>query len=192
MRLKNSLGLGLAAVLTATTLGGCRVSVSSHRSADPDTNGLTPPGTELKFGETATVPLEGEGIAKITVSAVEKADPADLAGLKDTKYDPSKHDAYYIRYDVRIVSENGVGIQNVDLISDLGLRATKPEKTVDLWNVKSCHIDRTLLQAVDPGDSFVNCLPEYLPKGTPLDGARFSDPNSDYDQFEGQPVIWRD
>jgi len=190
MRQQHRVGLALVACVATPMLGACGADSKASGEADA----LTPPGTELKLGETATVPLEGQGIAKFTASSIEKADPADLANVKnaDPEYDPTKHDAYDIRYEVTIVSERGDGIQNVDLMSDIGLQASEPDYAVELWNVKTCHIDRGLLQSVQPGDSFSNCLPAYLPKGTPVDGVYFSDPNSDYDQVGAEPVIWRE
>jgi hypothetical protein len=185
MRQQHRLGLGIAACLATVTLGGC----DNDSNASDKTDALTPPGTELKLGETATVPLDGGGIAKFTVNSIDKANPADLANVKS--FDPKKLDAYYIRYDVTVVSEHDAGVNGLDLISDIGLHGSRITRERPLWEIKGCHVDRDLLKHQQPGDTFTNCLPTYLAKDQPMDGVHFSDPDSPYYFVDGQPVIWR-
>ena len=113
----------------------------------PEEVELTAPGTQLKFGESATVDykLRRQGtILELTVRNARRGTLKDLAGFNLS--DPYQKNANY--YYVRVSAEN-VGED------DLG------GADVPLWGISG---DNTLLPPVKFTSSFEKCETEPLPK----------------------------
>lgn len=185
------LGLGLTALLLLPLLGACQ---DSDEPEDDGTNGtsngeLTEPGTELALGDTARVPIGDRGVAEFTVTAIEKAEPADLAGAAGFK--AATMDAYFIEYTTTVVSEKGEGIEPLDLITPIGSSNIERLPGSPLWDLDACHLDQGLLKDPGLGQRFTNCMPNYVTKGQTPNGVLFSPDGTDYYEIDGRPVIWR-
>lgn len=184
------LGLGLSALLLLSLLGACQ---DSDKPEDDPTKGagseLTEPGTELSLGDTARVPIGGRGVAEFTVTAIERANPADLAGADGFK--EATMDAYFIEYTTTVVSEKGEGIAPIDLITPIGSNNVERFPGSPLWDLDECHLDKGLLKNPEPGQRFTNCRPDYVTKGQAPDGVLFSLDGTDYYEIDGKPVVWR-
>lgn len=113
----------------------------------PDEVTLTPPGTALEFGQTATVAHEAgkEGtVLGLTVQSARQGALKDFAGFDlDDPY-KKKGSYYYVRVEVENEGEERLG----------GI-------AVPLWGVSG---ENTLLQAVEFTSSFKQCPTEKLPK----------------------------
>jgi len=170
-------------------LGAC--NDDSGGSDGGNNNAETPPGTELKLGEAATVPLDDRGVVRFTVTAIDPADPQDLAEVKE--FDPATQAAFYIRYDAAVVSEAGKGLDTVELITDIaGLYGSEYARGGLVGEIEQCTYPATMPQNVEAGDEFTLCAVQTVPKGESVDAAAFYHLGDDYDRFDGEPVVWRE
>jgi hypothetical protein len=165
--------LPLAAVLTAAALAlaGCGGSSDkkptssgsagssaavaspspSSTVAVPDSVKLTDQGSNLAFGDTATVIFESTqnkgSVLQLTVQGVQKGTLADFKGfILDDTY-KQKADYYYAKVQVKNVGEGDVG----------GV-------PVPLWGVNASN---TLLPAVNFTTTFAKCPSKPLPASFP-------------------------
>ena len=147
---------------------------------------VTEPGTQLEFGDTATLPHEvGKvgGVLGIRVDSASQGSIQDFAGFElDDPY-KKRGNYFYVRVTVRNVGEEPLG-----------------DIPVPLWGISG---DNTLLQAVqftsafttcpteplpadfEPGDKFTTCLVYLSPNRGTLEGVSYR-PTEDY-----VPVEWR-
>ncbi len=155
--------LRIAAVLAASALAlsGCSGS-DDEPTATADTSSASPtesstvevpkgvqitePGTELAFGDTATVAYENkdQGTAlKLRVDSAEQGSLDDFEGFDlDDPY-KKRGNYYYVRVTVKNAGKDTIG--NVP---------------VPLWGISG---ENTLLQAVEFKSSFAKCPTEPLP-----------------------------
>ncbi len=152
----------------------------------PDEVELTEPGTQLGFGDTATVAHEAGkegGVLNLRVDSASRGALADFAGFElDDPY-KKRGSYYYVRVTVENDGEEPFG----------GV-------PVPLWGISG---DNTLLQAVqftsafdkcpteelpdgfEPGDRFKTCLVYLSPDKGSLEGLSYR-PTEDY-----VPIEWR-
>ena len=108
---------------------------------------VTEPGTQLAFGDTATVAYENKDqgtVLKLRVDSAEQGSLADFQGFElDDPY--KRHGNYYY---VRVTVKNS----GKDTIGDV---------PVPLWGISG---ENTLLQAVEFKSSFAKCPTQPLPK----------------------------
>lgn len=117
----------------------------------PEGAEITPPGTQLAFGETATVAHEARvdganksSVLELTVDTAAQGSIKDFSGFNlDDPYRKNAH-YYYVRVTVKNAGEE-----------DLGGAA------VPLWGISG---KNTLLPAVKFTSSFKKCPTETLPK----------------------------
>lgn len=113
----------------------------------PDEVELTEPGTQLRFGESATVDYElrRQGtILEVVVKNATRGSLKDFAGFNMTSPYQKKANYYYVRVSAENVGED-----------DLGGAA------VPLWGISG---DNTLLPPVEFTSSFKKCPTEPMPK----------------------------
>jgi hypothetical protein len=153
---------GLA--VTGCSSGGGSSSPSPSASPSPSTTvsippdaKLTPPGSTLSFGDTATAvfePTKNAGsVLRLTVKSARQGSLSDFKGfILDDPY-KKKANYYYVDVTVQNVGEGDVG----------GV-------PVPLWGVNG---NNTLLPAVNFTTAFAKCpskpLPEKFGKGATLD-----------------------
>jgi hypothetical protein len=168
---RSALSFAVLTTVTALALAGCSAdsagkteekspSASSSASpspsstvAVPDGVDLTEQGTEVSFGEPATVifePTQDKGsVLQMTVKGVRKGTLADFKGfILDDAYKKNA-DYFYVTVQVKNVGEGDVG----------GV-------PVPLWGVNSAN---TLLPAVNFTTSFAKCPSKPLPASFPTD-----------------------
>ncbi|CAM3181785.1 hypothetical protein SAXI111661_21740 [Saccharomonospora xinjiangensis] len=146
----------------------------------------TAPGTELKVGETATVPFtygtEKSGTIAITVTAIEQGDSADLAAFGDRAKGLVP---YFIKFKV----EN---VEGTDLsYSSVRLRATAADGrgtgVVISGDVEGkCESETASRDFTTAGASYESCALQASSEGIEVVGAEFSDS----DDYLDDPIVW--
>jgi hypothetical protein len=151
-----SLLAAAALALTACSSGGdepveaseeTTPSESASSTDTPKGKQATPPGTQLTFGDSATIDLEEGNKSTLLNLRVESAVQGSLDDFQGFDLnDPYKKrgNYYYVRVAVRNAGKDTVG----------GV-------PVPLWGISG---DNTLLQAVEFKSSFAKCPTEPLPK----------------------------
>lgn len=121
-------------------------STSPSSTETPDGDTVTPPGTQLAFGDSATIDYEGKGtstLLKLTVESAVQGSLDDFEGFDlDDPY-KRRGNYYYVRVQVKNAGKKAVG-----------------DVPVPLWGISG---DNTLLQAVEFRSSFAKCPTEPLP-----------------------------
>lgn len=108
---------------------------------------VTPEGTQLTFGDAATVEHENDGDETLLTMRVTSAEQGSLDDLQGFDLDDpykKRGNYYYVRVQVKNAGKKTVG----------GV-------PVPLWGISG---DNTLLQAVEFKSSFAKCPTEPLPK----------------------------
>ncbi len=164
----------LAAVMSLAALTGC----------ESDDEGLTPPGTELSFGESARVTRsEDAGTMSLKVVDVVQGTTADLATIDaDDGRTP-----YYLK--VEVTPESGA--RPIELDEYLGLWAdgvslTHLSVVADFAPCQEGPISVDELDA--PQDA---CLVYLADEGAPTPDTVYFDNHDDYSAFDGNAVSWK-
>lgn len=161
---------------------------SATTTEPTDDGGMTAPGTELKYGETATLQIKGQGVVEITVVRVDPAKPADLSG---ESIDLAKESAFYIKSRITVVSHGADEITTSSVHGDLvGLTAAGPAGPLPSATLEQCQYP-VEPRLPEPGDSFQTCNPIIVPKGKPLQGVQYARTDSPYNLWDGEPLVWR-
>lgn len=215
------LGLGVAAALSAFSLSGCDAATDDANDADSAassvrpgdssdeptgssglTDGksntavrLTKPGAALSIGDPANVPVtagdDGAGTVQITVAAIDQGDTQDL--LDAEVENGAEYTPFYIQAEVEIRAEAGDGLSGLSVNSNLDglIGSTTAGRLVSPGQFEPCPAKSAGPDA-RVGDSFETCVVALAPIGDAVDGVQFSAYDSDYDTFDGKPVVWRE
>ena len=164
------------------------VSPSESVSASdvPDGVELTDPGSQLAFGDTATVSYElrGKGtVLGLTVDSARQGTLKDFVGFDMS--DPLQKNAsyYYVRVTVENSGEDDFGGADVPLWGISGTNTLLPPvKFTSAF--KKCPTD-PLPDKFAPGDTFKTCLVFLSPNKGSLEGVSYR-PLASFD-----PIEWR-
>lgn len=194
------LRIPVSMTVAALVLGACGESGENRDAEDtstpqptpsttvevPEEENVTPPGTKLDFGDTATVAHEVKKqgtLLDLTVESAEQGSLADFTGFDLNDPYKKRGNYFYVR-----VSVGNAGEEKVSRLP------------VPLWGISG---DNTLLQAVKfkssfkkcptqplpkrfaPGDDFKTCLVFLSPDRGTLEGVSYR-PTEDY-----LPIEWR-
>lgn len=152
---------------------------------------ITPPGTELAVGDTATLPVTFAGddaTLDLTVTGIEEGENSDLDSL-DFSEDISDLVPYYITVDMTVV-EADEGFGSYEPGGDMGgLIGDVDASWVGIaGDFEPCQSESFELN-VQPGDSVTTCLVAgSIESAGPVDGADFT---GSLDEYGDAPVIWR-
>lgn len=171
----------------------------SDDAADADESGddaaaseeLTEPGTELKVGDTGTVPQGDDGSAiTLTVAKITKGSAADLEKLKDAdKY--KDYTPVYVEYTMTGTDSSselgGDILDDVDPITSDGAKAqtlviigTSPFEKCDANSIPD---------DFGPGDTETTCQVAMLSAGQEVGGAQYAPYDGDY--ADDGKVVWK-
>ncbi|WP_139977815.1 hypothetical protein [Nocardioides litoris] len=146
---------------------------------------ITPPGEELSFGDTATVPADfagNEGVVTVTVTGIEKGDPAILEGVEGGE----GQTPWYITYDIAGV-ENAEGLAGLSLSVDgIDAGGTPGAQFINFTSGPAGCEDEDAPTDWD-GASYTNC--NIVVSKTPITTAAFAE-GDDYSLILGEPVTW--
>ena len=196
-RVDLAIGVTASAALALSGLAGCSdsgkasdkpstsVSPSATESTEsPSGVDLTEPGSQLAFGDTATVDytIRNQGtILGITVSSATEGQLKDFVGFDMS--DPLQKNAnyYYVRVAVKNSGEKDLGGVEVPLWGISGTNTLLPPvKFTSAF--KKCPTD-ALPDKFAPGDSFRTCLVFLSPNKGSLEGVSYR-PLASFDPIE--------
>lgn len=209
-------GGALALGLGACGGGGGSDESSADSAANPATTqeqakeaptgsgGMTPPGTKLKFGETATVywvppslDLEGkqEGAKlKVTVNSIEKGsiDEFDDVELEDGLETSTP---YYMHLTIEALEEVA---ESIDDDADLAVRAIddrgQEQSSVTFFGEFEPCDDAEMPTPMEAGESFESCMVYLMPGGGSIVQAEWDngkdDPDGELTPYFDDPVVW--
>lgn len=157
----------------------------------------TPPGTQLKIGETATVPVQHlrAGEVTLTVTGVRRGDRNDILSLPDM--DPSQRsradrgEFWYV--DVTITYLSGrIGGYYVDPDVD---PVVTGGKLIGSWSMGGADFSpcpvRGLPLRPRAGESVQDCVVFQTQTGAEVVGLQWGQHQTGYDLRSGEPVTWR-
>ncbi|SJM59351.1 hypothetical protein [Gulosibacter sp. 10] len=156
---------------------------------------LTPPGTELSFGETATIDFtvgtQGQGLVEITPLSITKGSPQDTEELGDVDEDAKGNTPYFIEVEITGVDEASTSLEyynvdsNLEGLFDNGERADRVYTSS--WS--KCPIEY-FPSGFGPGVTFTTCIPVYSAGDEhEVTGLHYTRWDTDYDS---KPVVWTD
>lgn len=206
-----ALALGSAVVLGLTACG----SDSGETSKGSDeAGGTTAPGTELSYGESATIEREtvsgGKYTVTITVEEPEKGTAEDLAKIseiEDHEYEP-EYTAYFVDFSVTYDEIDDKAL--ADLVNETGIPEGLVLNGVDQEDNWQLGLSKT---GAGGSYAFDKCergkMPDEVKAGTTVEGCRtfvmypdkemvavwFAEDDTPYAQPKadpaGEPVVWK-
>ena len=200
--------LGLAGATAVALLSGCGDSEGDTTAPPPppppttpaapsapaggaDTAGaeVTPPGTKLKLGQRAVIPIKRAsvtGTVGITVTAIEPGNQAAFQqqfGSKAQGLDP-----YYIRYTVTNVGGTDLSRISTPLLGAVGPNGGSTGATVIFTGeLPGCARGRPDDSFATAGASFQHCRLQVARQGVPVTGAEYDDSEGGY---RDNPIVW--
>ncbi|WP_277669521.1 hypothetical protein [Saccharomonospora viridis] len=169
---------------SSTSAGAAETSATPGGDTGAASQEITPPGTELKIGETATVPHTfggSEGTIAITVTGIEKGEEADLADFGE---DAKGLVPYFIRFKVENVDGSDLSFSLVTLsaVASDG-RHTGVLVTGDVEG--KCENTSAGDDFKTVGASYESCSLQASRPGLEVTGAAY-----DRDEYADDPVVW--
>ncbi len=168
-------------------------SAAETEGEDSPPGEATAPGTELKFGDPATVEFtyaDEPGLINVTVTSIEKGEEADLEPL-DLGDQASGLTPYYINIEIEgaDASSEALTYASVDGAFD-GLLAdgSGAQSLSIIGDFEPC--DSTDLGEFGEGTTVTTCVP-YLASGdAAVESATYRAYDSPYDSLDGEPIVW--
>lgn len=164
---------------------------------DDDTDGdqgsqsLTAPGTELKVGDTATIPQGKEGdTVKVTVSKITEGSSSDLSHLEDAhKY--TDYTPVYIQYEITGTDNSS----NMEYRTPDGFRPVLSDgrRAGSLTIIGTQKFDKcdsnSFPKGFGEGDKLMDCDIAMLASGQELGGAEFAPYDGEYS--DSGKIVWK-
>lgn len=143
----------------------------------------TAPGTELKFGEQATLPFEygdSKGTIGLTVTAVEAGVAADLADFGE---DAKGLTPYFIHLSVENIG--GTDLANTSVGVDGVLEGGASTGVVLVGEIPQCENASAPAEFTDSGATYETCVLTASP-GAPITTVEFNQGEG----YQDEPVTW--
>lgn len=170
---------------------------SATKPADSSASGdVTAPGTTLAIGEWAHLPFQTlddtTAIIDATVTKVDKAPQADVDLIVSKVPELKGFDVYYVWVDMK--KNSGATVEFEAMYTDFNPIDASGNKTqsVSLIGYDNCP-NASFPKGFDTsGETISTCMAGVAPAGgnVPV-GANYAAYDSDYDSYDGQPVIWK-
>ena len=163
-------------------------SSSDSSSTDGGSTSLTPPGTQLKIGETATIPQGKNDVpVTMTVSSITKGSYADLSHLKDAdKY--KGYTPYYVHYTMTgTEASKELGYHLINYVRPVLPDGRNAGSLVIIGKFDKCD-GNSMPKDFGPGQTSTDCDIAMVPDGQELGGAEFSPYDGPYE--ESGKVTW--
>ncbi|RKT16297.1 hypothetical protein BX285_0632 [Streptomyces sp. 1114.5] len=156
---------------TSAPAGGA----ASGSAAAPAPAGPTAaPGTTVKVGDAVTIPFSSgstKGTIALSVTSIEKGDPADLASLN--LGDKAKGLVpYYIHYKVTNAGSTDLSFTSVDHMKGLLADGTEAQDLLIIGSFPKCKSD-SLPKGFTNGQSATSCAVAMSPEASKVAGAEY-------------------
>ena len=217
------LALGGAALLAVAACGSGGGSKQSASAANPSgqqaaamaaanaaqagkakTGGLTPPGTDLRLGSSASVawvPPSGFTTAKAQagirlVVSVDSIEKGSIADFKNIQLDPSQRAStpYYVKVHLRNVGSTGPSSDNPGLaFQAIDDRGQQQQSVTFIGDFPRCS-DSQPPKPFSNGKSYSTCLTYLLPGGGSINEVHWNDGPSRagaVSSYFDKPVVWK-
>ncbi|MGP3929321.1 hypothetical protein [Nonomuraea sp. KM88] len=152
------------------------------RTSAETTTETTAAGTRLKLGERAVVPFR-KGTIGVTVTAVEKGDPADL--VRERGQQAKGITPYYIRFTVENVDGTDHSYSSGPSLSLVTADGSGTGAIVT-GGMPGCERESAPRDFSTAGATFTSCRLGGARTGIAITGAKFDD-----DDYRDKPVVWR-
>lgn len=158
---------------------------------------FTPQGTELAFGEVATVPFssnEQAGAIGVTVVDIKAGTERELSQL-DLGDRVSGFTPYYVTFEV--TNESGSDFSFSALGNTHGLLedGTRAQSVGIIGEFAPCPNNAAGSDFTTEGASYTTCSVELAPSGTSVVGAAYTSHDTDVDapntNYDEDPIVWR-
>ena len=174
---KSSTTASTPATTTATTpAAGATTAATSTPAATEAASGngkITPLGTTLKMGETATIAYEDSSNHKkstieLTPKKIEKGSLDDFKNI-DLDADQKTATPYYAQFTVKNVGKGDLsGAEPAGFIDGVDDRGQDQSEIIFFGKFDRCNHETP--KKFKPGDSYDTCLAYLIPKGGTLKG----------------------
>lgn len=157
-------------------------------SSDGGSTSLTPPGTQLKVGETATIPQGKDDVpVTMTVSSITKGSYADLSQLKNAdKY--AGYTPYYVNYTMTGTdASKKLGYHMLEYVRPVLPDGRTAGSLVVIGKFDKCDGD-SMPKDFGPGQTSTDCDIAMLPDGQELGGVEFEPYDGPYE--DSGKVMW--
>lgn len=168
--------------------------------AAPATGDFTAPGTELAFGEPATVPFSsGTDVVDVpltvTVIGVEEGAIADYeaAGLdQDFIAQLAGYTTYYVTVEATKADPAAAELASTALYSDMGALDSDGQRmqTVSLIGEFAPCNSASMPSEIDEGGTATTCYVVAAPDAVEFGAATYEPFEGDYSTSDGEPVRW--
>lgn len=160
---------------------------------------LTPPGTDLKLGEAATLPQPSSGVFEISVTKIERAKPGATA--RNTNFDPASQNLYYVHSKITYLSASPGELADTLSFSGsflLSYTADEAGVTYETGGGQSLQTTGRFRpcetpypdRLVEVGESWTSCSPMAIEKGIRVTGAAYLTSSGPYGATGDERVRW--
>lgn len=156
---------------------------------------LTAPGTTLKLGEAATLPIgrskTDEAVVTVTVDSIKPVAASDVKelGLGD---DAKEYDLFYVEQTLELVSQKE-DQKNLETLGGQFFTAmagdTEATDIILMFGFDKCKVGKLAEGKV--GEKITGCRIYGAPKGEKVTSVTYQPNNTPYDDFDGKPVVWK-
>lgn len=166
-------------------------------AASASSGDFTAPGTELGFGESATVPFvsdDVQGALEVTVTDVTKGKAADLAPL-DLGDRVSGQTPYYVRISVKNASGSPFAFTSLGLANPILDDGEQAQKVSVIGDFAPCDSSDAGEDFTTAGASYETCELGLAGSGSEVVGLEYV--GSPYEGYEGapdysdDPIVWK-
>jgi hypothetical protein len=171
-------------------------STPSAPAAPPAAGDVTPPGTTLAIGQTATLPFtntdKGEATILATVTHIDQAPQADVDALVAQLPQLQGFNVYYVWVDM--TKGSGADVKFNAMYTDFDPIDASGNKTqsISIIGSDTCPSESFPDDFDTSGATISTCLAAAAPAGGAAPaGAQYSAYDSPYDSLDGQPVQWK-
>ena len=178
----------------STTGAAAAESTSASASASSGgSSGITPPGTKLSVGQTATVPLQSSSASpsapprykvQVTVESITKASLSDFKGIQLDATEKAST-PYYVHFKVTNVGSGDIGTDAEAAISGVDNTGQDATSVTFIGTFPPCN-DATAPKPFTHGKTWSTCQVYLVPGG--ITGADYS---GFVERYIASPVRWK-
>lgn len=163
-------------------------------TANPNGIALTPAGTKLSFGQSATVPMASgadQGVITMGRFTLAKGSDADWTALEGEGYDPAGTTPWYLKLTVTVESGSEIAFDSME--TNLQGAVTGQDAVhgdIAFQDNSICPI-ATVADTFSAGQSYDSCIILAVPTGQSVSQITFAGDESPYTtEYIENPVVW--